>query len=152
MTCPTCKELLGLSCTHSECPVRASFWCSQCSCYGHLPSECDEVTHVWRPATLEELIPEDVRARWGITTSTYIIWPKASLADAEREIAETNTIVVRKNDRAIRDAMKQRKIPTVHAMDETVDKEGKPKDGNIQLLRKWAVNHGKKVRFIQEER
>jgi hypothetical protein len=72
------------------------------------------------------------------------------LESAEREIAETNTIVVRKNDRAIREAMKQRKIPTVHAMDGAVDKEGNQKDGNIQLLRKWAVNHGKKVRFIQE--
>lgn len=142
--------MLGLSCTHTECPVRASLWCSQCSCYGHLPTECDEVTHVWRPATLEELIPEDVRARWGITTSTYIVWPKTSLADAEREIAETSTIIVKKSDRTIREEMKKRKIPTVHAMDETLDKEGKPKDGNIQLLRKWAIQHGKKVRFLQE--
>jgi hypothetical protein len=105
---------------------------------------------VWRPATLEELIPEDVRARWGITTSTYIVWPKTSLAHAEREIAETSTIIVKKSDRTIREEMKKRKIPTVHAMDETLDKEGKPKDGNIQLLRKWAVQHGKKVRFLQE--
>ena len=142
--------MLGLSRIHTDCPVRASLWCSQCSCYGHLPTNCDESRHIWRPATLEELIPEDVRARWGITTSTYIIWPKASLADAEREIAETNTIVVRKTDRAIREAMKQMKIKTVHAMDETVDKNGIRHPGNIQLFREWAVNHGKKVRFIQE--
>ena len=149
-----CKDMLGLVRTHAECPVRASLWCSQCSCYGHLPSACDKVQHVWRPATLEELIPEDVRTRWGINTTTYIHWPsKTTLEEAEREIAETNTIIVRKTDRAIREAMKQLKIQTAHAMDETVDKKtGEKKDGNIQLLRKWAVQHGKKVRLIQEER
>ena len=89
------------------CPVRESFWCSQCACYGHQAAECDEIKHVWRPQYLEDLIPADVRTRWGITTETPIVWVKPDYAslpakdaeskrleDAEREIAETNTIDV----------------------------------------------------------
>ena len=129
--------------------MRASLWCSQCSCYGHLPSDCDEAKHVWRPRTLEELIPADVRERWDIDTTTPIIWHAPtcrplSLEDAEREIAETNTIEVRykegKQDNRIREIMRTLKIPTVHKM-----------EGNIQKLRAWAVVNGKKVRLVQEK-
>lgn len=143
--CTTCKSMLGLVRTHEgDCPVRASLWCSQCSCYGHRPAECDEAKHIWRPRTLEELIPADVRERWDIDTTTPIVWTgPVSIDDAEREIAETNTIEVRykegKQDNRIREVMRTLKIPTVHKM-----------DGNIQKLRAWAVSHGKKVRLVQE--
>jgi hypothetical protein len=100
---------------------------------------------VWRPTTLEELIPADVRARWAIDTTTPIVWhPNTTLEDAEREIADTNTIEVRyregKQDNRIREVMRGLKIPTVHKM-----------DGNITKLRTWAIAHGKKVRLIQEK-
>lgn len=141
--------MLGLARKHEgACPVRASLWCSQCSCYGHGPSECDEAKHVWRPRTLEELIPADVRERWDIDTETPIIWHAPTcrpltVEDAEREIADTNTIEIRfregKQDNRIREMMRQLKIPTVHKM-----------DGNILKLRTWAVAHGKKVRLVQE--
>lgn len=147
--CKTCENYLRQYCIHpmnESCPVRASFWCSQCSCNGHLPSECDESNskHVWRPSTLEELIPPDVRARWNITTSTPIQWKKGSemtMEDAEREIGDSvgNTIEIRFKDAEIRRVMKSLKIPTVHKM-----------DGNIQLIRSWALKHGKKVRLVQE--
>jgi len=152
MTCATCKNMLGIVRSHTDCPVRASIWCSQCSCYGHFPSDCDVVTHVRRPESLEELIPEDVRNRWGITTRTHIVWHTPLTMDtAEREIAESNTIIIRKNDGAIRTFMKQMNIPTAHAMDRTPEKPGKPsKPGNIQLLRTWAIANGKKVRLVQE--
>jgi len=141
--------MLGIARKHEgACPVRASLWCSQCSCYGHGPSECDEAKHVWRPRTLEELIPADVRERWDIDTETPIIWHAPTcrpltVEDAEREIADTNTIEIRfregKQDNRIRETMRQLKIPTVHKM-----------DGNILKLRTWAVAHGKKVRLVQE--
>ena len=141
--------MLGLTRTHEEeCPVRASLWCSQCSCYGHLPADCDVAKHVWRPRTLEELIPADVRERWNITTETPIMWPTSlSLEDTEREIADTNVIEVRYKDgrengrqQAIIKVMKALKIPTVHKI-----------EGNIQKLRTWAVANGKKVRLVQEK-
>ena len=143
MACSTCKSLLGLTRNHDICPVRASLWCSQCGCYGHRPSDCDAVTHVERPRTLEELIPADVRERWDIDTATQIVWLKPSLADCEREIADTNTIEIRyregKQDSRIREVMRGLKVPTVHKM-----------EGNLQKLRAWAVQNGKKVRLVQE--
>jgi ribosomal protein L7/L12 len=97
-----------------------------------------------RPRTLEELIPSDVRERWDIDTATQIVWLKAGLGDAEREIAENNTIEVRyregKMDSKIREIMKANRILTVHKM-----------DGNIQKLRSWAVSQGKKIRLVQEK-
>jgi hypothetical protein len=103
---------------------------------------------VWRPRTLEELIPADVRERWGITTETLIVWPtELTLEDAEKEIADTNTIEVRYKDgrengrqQAIIKVMRTLKIPTVHKI-----------EGNIQKLRQWAVANGKKVRLVQEK-
>jgi hypothetical protein len=143
--CDTCRSWLGLTRHHSgPCPVRASAWCSQCGCYGHRPGECDQTLMWTRPRTLEELIPSDVRERWDIDTATQIVWMKADLEDAEREIAENNTIEVRyregKMDSKIREIMKTNRIITVHKM-----------DGNIQKLRSWAVSQGKKIRLVQEK-
>jgi hypothetical protein len=143
--CITCKTMLGLHRVHdTECPVRMSLWCTQCSCFGHLAKSCDDVVHVWRPATLEELIPADVLARWNISTTTRIHWKSpVTLDDAEREIHDINSIDIRfkegKQDNRIREIMRSLKIPTVHKMDE-----------NIRILREWAVKNGKKVRILQE--
>jgi len=67
-----------------------------------------------------------------------------TLEDAEREIADLNTIEVRyregKQDNKIREVMRALKIPTVHKM-----------EGNIQKLRAHAVSLGKKVRLVQEK-
>lgn len=142
MTCFTCKHLLNIEVSHSKgtaCPVRDSIWCSQCSIRGHTALDCTLVVHVKRPATLEELIPDDVRARWGIQTHTLIVWPTSqTLEDKEREISDANTIEVRftdgKLDRSIRDVMRSLKIDTVHKMSD-----------NLNNLRKWAVSNGKKV-------
>ena len=131
-----------------DCPVRASFWCSQCGCYGHRPAECDEVTHVTRPRTLEELIPADVRARWGIDTETPLLQVlgtsgEPTLEECEREIADSNTIEVRyregSRDTRIREVMRGLKIATVHKMED-----------NLLKLRRFAVANGKKVRLVQE--
>ena len=92
------------------------------------------------------MIPAEVRLRWNITSSTYnpCVVPKPSLEDMEREIAENNTIVIRyrdgRLDSRIREFMKARRIVTVHKM-----------DGNLQKLRSWAVQQGKKVRLVQEK-
>ena len=112
------------------------------------------MTHVTRPETLEELIPADVRARWGIKTRTLIHYPAASeitLEDAEREIGEGCIIEIRhgslpdgsvvKLDAALRTFMKAQrpKIETVHKM-----------EGNLIKLRLWAVAQGKKICLVQE--
>ena len=152
-SCHHCKTSLGLTRVHAAgiaCPVAASLWCSGCSCYGHTTSSCDVITHVTRPETLEELIPADVRARWGIKTRTLIHYPAATeitLEDAEREIGEGCVIEIRHGssanlDAALRTFMKAQrpKIETVHK-----------KEGNLIKLRLWAVAQGKKIRLVQEE-
>ena len=97
-----------------------------------------------RPRTLEDLIPTDVRERWDIDTETAIVWLIPGLEDAEREIAENNTIEIRyregRMDNKIREYMKSNRIVTVHKM-----------DGNVQKLRTWAVSQGKKIRLVQEK-
>ena len=105
-----------------------------------------------RPRTLEELIPADVRARWGIKTQTLILWPSPSemtLEDKEREIGEGSVIEIRyggplavKLDAALRVYMKAQrpKLETVHKM-----------EGNLLKVRMAAVAQGKKIRLIKEE-
>lgn len=101
-----------------------------------------------RPATLEELIPADVRERWNINTSTNIGWKLPTNDDAQREIADLNTIeiqCIKKEDNKIRDSkirefMKLNKIHTTHKMDD-----------NIRVLFNWAITKGKKIRIVQEK-
>ena len=147
LPCKTCQSWLGLTRFHDECPVRASAWCSQCGCYGHRPSECGEEIMWTRPASLEELIPSDVRGRWGIQTQTKIEWSLPTLDDSEREIAEINTIEIRyqedqgkgnRLDGRLREFMKLNKIHTTHKMED-----------NIKTLRSWAIQQGKKIRLVQ---
>lgn len=139
MTCPTCLSWLGVSRTHDKpCPVKASTWCTQCGQFGHRTIDCENKITWKRPESLEELIPEDVRKRWGITTKTLIYWPAPTTEVAESEISNHETIVIVKKDSKIREFMKQNKISTVHKM-----------EGNIVKLREWAVENGKKIRWAE---
>jgi hypothetical protein len=150
-SCALCWQKLRVQMIHDDkpCVTRESLWCSQCSCFGHEASECDEASHVERPRTLEELIPFDVRERWGITTSTPIVYHTPvrrpqTLEEKEREIAESNTVVIyypkAQLDRCLREYMKKNKIDTTHS-----------KEGNIKVLRQWLTDNGKKLRLEQEK-
>lgn len=137
--------------------MRASAWCSRCSCMGHIPVECDtpEVGMVDRPTTLEELIPEEQRERWGIDTRTEIAWSATTpLIVKETEIANINSIEIRYSvkggremglDAQLRKYMKENKI--VNATGHTEHATA----ANLLRLREWAVSQGKKVRLIIEE-
>jgi len=148
--CETCRDWLGVVRVHDDCPVRASAWCSQCGCYGHRPRDC-EAGVVWtRPATLEELIAPELRARWAIGTRTPIAWrgAPATVESAEREISELNTIEIQyrkgtgrdsKLDARLREFMRQNRLDTTHSC-----------DANLAKLRRWAVSQGKKIRLVPE--
>jgi hypothetical protein len=105
--------------------------------------ECG-VHMMWtRPASLEELIPADVRQRWNIQSQTKIPWSPPTAEDAQREIADSNTIEIRYRDKLdgkIREFMKLHKIHTTHKMDD-----------NIRVLFAWAVQQGKKIRIVQDK-
>jgi hypothetical protein len=136
--------------------VRAGAYCTHCSCMGHIATECDDGRlMVDRPATLEELIPEELRERWGIDTRTEIAWPaKTALIDLETQIADLNTIEIRYLagagresglDARLRRFMKENRIVNASGHTEHATK------ANMQKLREWAVAQGKKVRFVIEE-
>jgi hypothetical protein len=97
-----------------------------------------------RPRTLEELIPNDIRERWDITTQTLIPWSVPNLDDAEREISDVNALEIRfkvgKMDGKIREFMKTNRLVTAH----------KTQD-NLIALRNWAVTQGKKIVLLQEK-
>jgi hypothetical protein len=123
-------------------PVHCAAATSATKCKAIEETDIDAI--MWgRPRTLEELIPVDIRDRYDIDTETMIEWTKPTLYDAEREIAEINTIEIKfrdgQKDRTIREYMKQNKISTLHKI-----------DLNIQKLRLWAVSQGKKLRLVQE--
>ena len=145
--CKTCYSVLGVHTAHVDgatCPVAATYVCTQCGGNGHLASGCRVTTHVRRPRTLEELIPPDVRVRWGITTQTPIVWSRPTVAIMEREVADENTIEIKhqgnNRDAKIREVMRQHKVRTAHSMED-----------NIARLRSWAVSQGKKIRILQEK-
>ena len=72
-SCTICLRWVGLTVYHVDeaCPTAPSVFCQQCHSYGHSASLCpDEWPHWTRPTTLEELIPADVRHRYGIRTAT----------------------------------------------------------------------------------
>jgi hypothetical protein len=100
-----------------------------------------------RPRTLEELIPVEVRKRWGITTSTPIALPgPPSLERLESEIPAFNTIAIRYYvkespgkmgiDKTIRKYMRGVRLPTKRTLNE-----------NRLKLREWAVRNGQKIVF-----
>jgi len=139
--------------------MRASAWCSRCSCMGHIPVECDtpEVSMVDRPATLEELIPEELRERWGIDTRTEIAWGSAkstSLIVKETEIANINSIEIRysvKGGREVGLDSQLRKYMKANGIVNATGHTEHATTANLQRLREWAVSQGKKVRLVVEE-
>ena len=107
------------------------------------------------PETLEELIPEESRKRWGIVTRTPIRsvvtgGGKPDLETVHAAIADINTIVITHStevgsgwslDKRIRAFMKEKRI--VHDNGCTNATQEK----NLMELRRWAVERGEKVEF-----
>ena len=74
MPCDTCLLWTGRHVEHAECPIKADLVCRRCCGSGHTTSECDFAPEI-HPTHLEELIPHDVRERYGITTRTEYVRP-----------------------------------------------------------------------------
>lgn len=126
---------------------------------GHIPVECDtpEVGMVDRPATLEELIPEELRERWGIDTRTEIAWTSSAatpLIVKETEIANINAIEIRysvKGGREMGLDAQLRKYMKTHGIVNATGHTEHATAANLLRLRDWAVTQGKKVRLVVEE-
>lgn len=110
-----------------------------------------------RPVTLEELIPEELRERWGIDTRTEIAWSSGAatpLIVKETEIANTNSIEIRYSVKGGREMGLDAQLRKYMKANGIVNASGHTEHAttaNLQKLREWAVSQGKKVRLVVEE-
>ena len=110
---------------------------------GHLTSECSMQITWTRPQFLEDLISDEDKKRWQITTQTPILHSPLSLVNytetALREIPKTDTLRVINQDKKIRDFMRTNGVKTVHEQIE-----------NMRIITEWAIQQGKRIEFVKE--
>jgi hypothetical protein len=96
-----------------------------------------------RPVYLEDLISDEDKERWQITTKTPIIHKPLTQANyremALREISSAGTFYVLNQDKKIRDFMDKNGVKTVHKQ---ID--------NMRLLTQWAISQGRRIEFVKE--
>lgn len=97
--CSLCRDILkGFDLEHTEarCPLRNSFYCSNCAVYGHLTTACYALPPAYyrEPAFLEQLIPPSDVKRFGITTRTPL--PVRAVVEEPPRLLE-----IKDNDKAI---------------------------------------------------
>lgn len=142
--CSTCLSFLGCSKEHSDniCPIQTSLFCRRCHLKGHTATKCEESHAFWeRPTSLEELIPQDVRTRWRITSHTSI--PFVEPRGTSRTETELQYEYVIHNDKKnLAKFMEQEKIPTMRRED------GKKED-RVKTIRDWAMQRGYRIRLSQ---
>lgn len=134
MACKTCFNWTGLTVHHEVCELRASLVCRKCCCAGHSTAECD-YNNVCNPTCLEELIPHDVKERYGIISQTQFI-----NTDNQRSIHPIRNLDIINQDKWIREFMKNQNLHTA-----------RKREDNIAKIIEWAAGCGLNVRFLNEE-
>jgi len=108
---------------------------------GHLASDCTIEMNWKRPVHVEDLISDEDKRRWHISTKTPIkhtpLTRSHDLAVADIEICKADTHEIGDNDKKIRAFMKENKIPSTH---KEVDNKKKIVD--------WAILRGERIKFI----
>ena len=145
-TCKFCEvHIPSIPSKHTveNCSFRMSVKCLKCCMSGHLTAECS-IQITWkRPQYLEDLISDEDKKRWQITTQTPILHspltPANYIETALREISKTDTLRVVNQDKKIRDFMRANGVKTVHEQIE-----------NMRILTEWAIQQGKRIEFIKE--
>jgi hypothetical protein len=153
-SCATCKKYTGRIVCHDEngCPLKVSLLCRRCHHRGHLASQCTHGISNWeRPTTLEELIPSDVRLRYGINTHTRVEFAAergAPGTESEHPLIRTEIIpddYTQKND-----FVKRHKIPVEKTSNEN-GKSYKPTEIACEkAICEWAVRNGIRIIFSKE--
>lgn len=144
INCLICKKYTGLSTSHDDdgCPLAESVLCLRCHGRGHLTSTCTYgVLPQWEtPLHLEDLIPVETRARFGITTQTAItLTAKRGSKKARHERrSDLHEVVLKDDYTELRDFAKRYNI--------TVDKKTKP-DGDeiLAAIKTWTVSRGMRL-------
>ncbi len=92
------------------------------------------MAHLVRPSTLEELIPNNVKLQWGLTSQTRLFFP-VELKDTEFHY----DYIVPLDKKGQKEFMNQHKI---------VKETGKKED-RLKTIREWATQRGYRIRLQQ---
>lgn len=141
MCCTFCAQYTDENVHHesNSCPHLTSMYCRRCQSYGHLVSQCETRWEHWeRPSSLEELIPYHLRMRYGIQSTTEMVYHAERGSEGSfRELSQE--ISVPGNDKKMRKFMENYGIKTVH--------KGAV---NLQTIKDWARDRGLRVRIVNE--
>lgn len=143
MSCQTCRVLVGRDIIHpnNECPQANSFLCRRCHTRGHITRNCTELWPQWeRPTTYEELIPPDIKRRYGIQTNTQLNFRGRNRGDpgTEQELNDVNEIVIPEDYNLLNEFAIKNKIK--------VEKVTKPSlDKCIEAIQQWGVLRGYRI-------
>jgi hypothetical protein len=111
---------------------------------GHFSGDCS-IQMTWeRPRYLEDLIPEEDRRRWNITTKTRIIHTPLTAttnleAIAKNEIHPSMTYSIENQDKKIRAFMEKNLI-----------KRHSKQVDNMREITQWCLQRGMRVEFTKE--
>jgi hypothetical protein len=143
MVCNLCLTYLGKTVTHDGggCEFGASTLCRRCHTRGHLTRDCSTAAPYEIPTTLEELIPADIRLKYGITTHTVF---KPKFADPEDRIPDINRIEI-PADPSYAELGAILEMYKIKVTDK-VTKE--PTAARMDALHKWATSHGYRIVMV----
>ena len=135
MICKTCYIWTGISVEHEECELRATLVCRRCCCSGHSTADCD-YDNIIQPTCLEDLIPNDLKDRYGITTNTEYV----NVMEDKKKAHPIRSLDIINQDKWIREFMKNQSIHT-----------SRKREDNIAKILEWASKCGLNVRFLNED-
>ena len=134
MTCETCRLWTGRLEQHAECPIRATLVCRRCCGSGHSTADCTH-RNVVHPTCLEDLIPQEAKDRFNISTYTAYIRPLEPV-----QIHDVNRVDIINQDKWIRDFMKPKDLSTA-----------RKREDNLPRIFEWAAGSGLSVRIVNQE-
>ncbi len=140
--CLTCKKFKGKDILHGDdgCPLGKSVVCRRCHHRGHLTSTCTEDWPQWeRPTSLEELIPADIRKRYGIITHTPIPFSLSrGQPGTDVELGTINEVIIPDDYSQLKEFIDAHKIKV-----EKITKESR--SNCMKAIAAWGVSHGYRV-------
>ena len=142
--CTECAEILGnfmIPHKPAACPLRNASYCSYCSRYGHISSECGAAPPPWANDVcyIEQLVPSGDLAKFGIKSRTSIHGDVVcKIPKSDEPIPNSlGTIELRDNDKEIKAWLRGRGVNTTENYRR-----------NREMLQQYADRQGKVVVFL----
>ena len=145
--CTICEFYRGANVVHGDdgCPFGKSVLCRRCHHRGHLTSNCTDGDYAqWeRPTALEELIPVDLRLRWGIHSHTPL---RFDAPRTDRELGDINEVLIPDASdpefyKKLGEFMRDRSIKVDAASKKTKESAA----DRMKAIKAWGVSHGYRI-------